>query len=153
MCDYSLENVKSRPAKIGDKITTRRFNLSTIGFSAPEDRRVAVCLLPGTELSFAHEVRGARLWPWSRNVIHHHKTAIFRQLNLNKSYAHHDALEFPDGEVVLLADPVKGQQATVLQLPAVAIASEAPRRAAYVLSSSESRKALSNLFGIPAGRN
>jgi hypothetical protein len=26
MCDYSLYNVKSRPAKIGDKLTTRKFN-------------------------------------------------------------------------------------------------------------------------------
>jgi hypothetical protein len=26
MCDYSLHNVKSRPAKIGDKLTTRKFN-------------------------------------------------------------------------------------------------------------------------------
>jgi hypothetical protein len=80
MCDYSLQGVKTRPAKVGDKLTTHRFNFSTIGFSAPENRRVAVCLRPGTELSFAHEVRQVRLWPWSKNVIHH-KTAIFRQVN------------------------------------------------------------------------
>ena len=152
MCDYSLQNVKTRTAKVGDRLTTRRFNYSTLGFSAPEDKHVAVCILPGTELSFAHEVRRERVWFWTKNVIHH-KTAIFRQLNLDIPLAHHDALEFPDGEVVLLTYLMEGQQATVLQLPAVAIASEAPRRAAYVLSSSESRKALSNLFGIPAGRN
>ena len=44
MCDYSLQNVKTRPAKVGDKLTTRRFNLSTTGFSAPENRHVAVCV-------------------------------------------------------------------------------------------------------------
>ena len=131
MCDYSLHGVKSRPAKVGDKLNTRRFNLSTTGFSAPEDIHVAVCVLPGTELSFANEVRRARLWPWTKNVIHH-KTAIFRQLNLDNPHVHHDALEFPDGAMMLLTYLMEGQQATVLQLPAAAVGSKAPQRAAYV---------------------
>jgi hypothetical protein len=117
MCDYSLHNVKTRPAKVSDKLITHRFNYSTTGFSAPEDPHVAVCVLPGTELSFAHEVQRARLWPWTKNVIGH-KTAVFRQLNLGCPHAHHDALEFPDGEVMLLTYLMEGQQATVLQLPA-----------------------------------
>jgi hypothetical protein len=133
MCDYSLQNVKTRPAKVGDKLTTHRFNYSTTnGFSAPEDRHVAVCVLPGTELSFAHEVRRTRLWPWSKNVIRH-KTAIFRQLNLDNAHAHHDALEFPDGEMMLLTYLMEGQQATVLQLPAASVdATKVQQRAAYV---------------------
>jgi hypothetical protein len=47
----------------------------------------------------------------------------------------HDALEFPDGEMVLLTYLMEGQQATVLQLPATAVESKAPapERAAYVL--------------------
>ena len=57
MCDYSLHNVKSRPAKVGDKLTTRNFGTGTRGFAALEDVSVAVCVLPGTELSFADEVR------------------------------------------------------------------------------------------------
>jgi hypothetical protein len=36
MCDYSLQNVKTRPAKIGDKLFSRRFSSGTGGFSAPE---------------------------------------------------------------------------------------------------------------------
>ena len=56
MCDYSLHNVKSRPAKVGDKLTTRNFGTGTIGFAASEDASLAVCILPGTELSFAGEV-------------------------------------------------------------------------------------------------
>jgi hypothetical protein len=32
--------------------------------------------------------------------------------------AHHDALEFPDGQIVLLTRLCGGQHATVLQLPA-----------------------------------
>ena len=116
MCDYSLHNVKTRPAKVGDKLTTRHFGTGTRGFAASEDAIVAVCLTPGTELSFADEVRRQRFWPWSGSVIKH-KTAIFRQINKEVPYSHHDALEFPDGTIVLLTLLQKGQQATVLQLP------------------------------------
>jgi hypothetical protein len=75
MCDYSLHHVQSRPAKVGDKLTTRDFGLGTRGFAAPEDESVAVCVLPGTELSFAGEVE---CMPRCERVINH-KTAIFRQ--------------------------------------------------------------------------
>jgi hypothetical protein len=116
MCDYSLHNVKTRPAKVDDKLTTRSFGTGTRGFAASEDARVAVCLMPGTELSFTDEVRRQRFWPRSGSVIEH-KTAIFRQINKEVPTSHHDALEFPDGTIVLLTFLEKGQQATVLQLP------------------------------------
>ena len=77
MCDYSLQNVKTRPAKVGDKLVTRRFSSGTSGFAAPENVNVAVCVLPGTELSFACDVRRSRAWPWSRNIIPHN-AAVFR---------------------------------------------------------------------------
>jgi len=80
MCDYSLDTVKTRPAQVGDKLTTRLFKTGTRGFCAPEDASVAVCLLPGTELSFTEEVRRLRPWRWSRGTIKH-RTAIFRQIN------------------------------------------------------------------------
>ena len=92
---------------------------------------VAVCVLPGTELSFREKVRRMRLFPWSK-IVSHSQTAIFRQINQNNPVAHHDALEFPDGQLVLLTYLEEGQQATVLQLPAVAVDTKAPKRAAYV---------------------
>jgi hypothetical protein len=136
MCDYSLHNVKSRPAKIGDKLTTRDFGTGTRGFSASEDASVVVCLRPGTELSFAEDVTvsAAGLAGWWRKAINH-KTAIFRQVNKERVVGHHDALEFPDGRIVLLTFLLEGQQATVLQLPAepkTVIETEAQRRATYV---------------------
>jgi len=136
MCDYSLQSVKSRPAKVGDNLTVHHFGTGTRGFAASEDATVAVCVLPGTELAFADEVKRLqlRLWPWHDKVIKH-KTAIFRQINKEKVVAHHDALEFPDGQIVLLTSPSEGQQATVLQLPAepkTVAELEAQRRAAYV---------------------
>ena len=136
MCDYSLHSIKSPPAKIGDKLTTRDFGTGTRGFAASEDARVVVCVLPGTELAFAHEVKRlpARLWAWQDRVIKH-TTAIFRQVNKEKVATHHDALEFPDGQIVLLTCLSEDQQATVLQLPAeskTAVEAEAQQRVAYV---------------------
>jgi hypothetical protein len=136
MCDYSLHSVKTRPAKVGDKLTTRDFGTGTRGFAAPEDATVAVCVLPGTELAFAHEVKrlSTRLWPWHESVIRH-KTAIFRQINKDKVAAHHDALEFPDGQIMLLTCLSEGQQATVLQLPVepqTAVETQSQRRVAYI---------------------
>jgi hypothetical protein len=79
---------------------------------------VAVCVLPGTELSFADTVTCIpRLLSWRDKVINH-KTAIFRQINKDRAAAHHVALEFPDGQIVLLTLLCEGQLATVLQLPA-----------------------------------
>jgi hypothetical protein len=46
------------------------------------------------------------------------KVARFRRINMGKPNVHHDALEFPDGEIVLLTRLCEGQHATVLQLPA-----------------------------------
>ena len=39
---------------------------------------------------------------------------------MDNAVTHHDALEFPDGQVVLLTRLCEGQVATVLQLPATA---------------------------------
>src|SRR3974390_2325115 len=136
MCDYSLHSIKSRPAKVGDKLTTRYFSTGTRGFAASEDTNVVGCVRPGTELSFAGDVtcQPIGIFGWRDKVIRH-TTAIFRQINREKVAAHHDALEFPDGQIVLLTSLSEGQQATVLQLPAepkTVVESEAQRRAAYI---------------------
>jgi len=132
MCDYSLHHVRSRPAKVGDKLTTRDFNLGTRGFAASEDMNVAVCVLPGTELSFEREVTCVpRMMRWGAKTINH-TTAIFRQINKGWQTAHHDALEFPDGQVVLLTLLTEGQRATVLQLPATGVETKVTQEAACV---------------------
>ena len=119
MCDYSLQNVTSRPAKVGDKLVSTRFPSSTTrGFASVEERNVAVCLLPGTELAFEKEVQCdvGSFFTQGRQIGH--KLARFRQVNKNQSNLHHDALEFPDGQIVLLTKLCEGQHASVLQLPA-----------------------------------
>jgi hypothetical protein len=117
MCDYSLHNVRSRPAKVGDKLTTHHFNTGTRGFAAPEDINMAVCVLPGTELAFATTISRRHPRFFGARTINH-TTAIFRQINKDVPHTHHDALEFPDGQIVLLTALSEGQEATVLQLPA-----------------------------------
>ncbi len=135
MCDYSLHNVASRPARVGEKLTTRDFGTGTRGFAGAEDARVAVCVLPGTELAFAKSVEcgPGSLLEWGRKTLSH-RTAIFRQINKERASAHHDALEFPDGQVVLLTTLQEGQEAVVLQLPAqpmTASETESQKRATY----------------------
>ena len=119
MCDFSLHAVRSRAAKVGDKLVTRDFRTGTRGFADVDDFNVAVCLRPGTEIAFTNnvEIQSAGLLGLRRKTTSH-KTAIFRQINKEKLAAHHDALEFPDGRIVLLTLLCEGQTASVLQLPA-----------------------------------
>jgi hypothetical protein len=37
MCDYSLHSVRTRQAKVGEKLVTHDFGTGTRGFAAPED--------------------------------------------------------------------------------------------------------------------
>src|SRR5258706_616525 len=113
MCDFSLHNVKSRPAKVGEKLTTHNFNTGTCGFAAPEDSTTAVCILPGTELAFSAEVicASSRLFSW-RAISS--RTAGFRQNDKEVPQGHYDALEISGGTPVFLTDLLEGQGATVL---------------------------------------
>jgi hypothetical protein len=139
MCDYSLHAVASRAAKVGDKLVTTQFwNTTTRGFSPIGEPTVAVCLKPGTEVAFEDHVErhlsGFYLaFSRRRTRLLAHKVARFRQINLENRCAHHDALEFPDGQIVLLTHLRVGQRAMVLQLPAQAktgIENQSPERVA-----------------------
>jgi hypothetical protein len=115
MCDYSLHSVRTRPAKVGERLVTHNFGTGTRGFAAPEDCSVALCLLPGTELAFETHVKYQTTLMFRANTGH--TVAIFRQIDKGAPHIHHDALEFPDGEIVLLTRLCEGQKATVLTLP------------------------------------
>jgi hypothetical protein len=78
-----------------------------------------VCLLPGTEVAFEREVECEHIFKVFRSQkLIGEKVARFRQIKMEEPNAHHDALEFPDGQIVLLTRLSEGQHATVLQLPA-----------------------------------
>ena len=118
MCDYSLLHVQSRAAEVGDKLISTGFsNTISRGFAAAGDLNTAICLLPGTEIAFDREVEHENHLG-SAIVRHPATVARFRQIDTQSPYVHHDALEFPDGTIVLLTRLLQGQRATVLQLPA-----------------------------------
>jgi hypothetical protein len=120
MCDYSLEHQISRPAQVGDRLQTTGFQHSTTrGFASCSNLDVAVCLMPGTEIAFDGPVMEEGLFGLNfRPISAGATTARFRHIDEDLPHAHHDALEFPDGKIVLLTRLRPGQRASVLQLPA-----------------------------------
>ena len=120
MCDFSLQHAKSRPAVVADTLVSHNFGRGTVGFKQVDDpigEATAVCLLPGTELAFDKPIK----LRWSADEgksLEGFTTAIFRQRDKDKSSVHHDVLEMPDGQQILLTSLEEGQMATVLQLPA-----------------------------------
>jgi hypothetical protein len=123
MCDYSLHAVASRPAKAGETLVSTKFSGTvTRGFASEAEPDVAVCLLPGTELAFAEDVKCDRAIFWPK--VYHFRVGKFNKVDTKFSSVHHDTIEFPDGSHVLLTNLRTGQHATVLQLPAVAVPEE-----------------------------
>ena len=120
MCDFSLQHAKSRPAVVADKLVSHNFGRGTIGFKSVDDPvgdATAVCILPGTELGFDKAIK--LRWSYNEGTRFEGQftTAIFRQRDKDKPNVHHDVLEMPDGQQVLLTHLEEGQNATVLQLP------------------------------------
>lgn len=119
MCDYSLQHVMSTPAKVGDVLKTTSFGgSSTRGFCAAGEPSVAVCVMPGTELAFEAEIECDRAIGFLPRRKLAARLGRFRQVDLDKPHVHHDAIELPDGEILLVTNLSEGQTATVLQLPA-----------------------------------
>jgi len=136
MCDYSLHDVASRPARVGDELISTRFAASiTRGFATSDEPGVAVCLLPGTEVAFENDVKSEPRFPLFRRRSIKQKVARFRQVDVDQPHKHHDALEFPDGQIVLVTKLIEGQRATVLQLPATAQPAERAQQEAQELAS------------------
>jgi hypothetical protein len=122
MCDYSLHLIASRPAQVADKLVSTDFAQSiTRGFTEIGQPEVAVCLLPGTEIAFDDDVRYDRAFSMFGRARLDQRLARFRQLNIDDPHVHHDALEFPGGQIVMVTRLIPGQTATVLQLPASAM--------------------------------
>jgi len=118
MCDYSLHAVATRPARVGETLITTTFRgTSTRGFASEKEPAVAVCMLPGTELAFAEDVRYDNRWIWTKAI--NFRVGKFGAIDPDVPHRHHDAIEFPDGSRVLVTQLRERQRATVLQLPVV----------------------------------
>ncbi len=119
MCDYSLEHVASRAAAVADRLMVTTFdNTVSRGFAAIDDVNCAVCLRPGTEIAFDQPAVYEHPVTWAQTTVPS-RLARFRQLDTHLPRVHHDALEFENGEIVLLTRLMPGQKATVLQLPSM----------------------------------
>ncbi len=107
MCDYSLEAYKTRPAREGETITTQRFPSGSLGFVAPENNTVAVCLACDTQL------RLANLPASIQKACGTGETAIatFTQLDTT---AYRDAVKFESGKSVTLQQLGIGVSAMIL---------------------------------------
>ena len=122
MCDYSLHAIKTRDAKVGDKLITHQFAGGTTGMCDPSEPEVAVCLRPGTELAFDVPL-------YKRQTMLFRKrydagVAKFVQRVTDSPNLHRDALEMPNGEQVLITLLEPGQHFTVLQLPSIRVPTE-----------------------------
>jgi|SRR5882672_5862009 len=140
MCDYSLEHIESRAAKVGDRLTMSVFSNSiTRGFvEEGKGNAVAVCLRPGTEVSFDEDIKADHaLGFFPVRTFIGVKTAKFTQINPDDPHQHHDALELSDGRIILLTRLVARQHATVLQLPVVPVKVAELEKAEPVLEPAE----------------
>src|SRR3954469_6246429 len=123
MCDYSLHAVKTRPAEVGETLISTTFRgTSTRGFASEREPEVAVCMLPGTELAFAEDVKYDNRWIWTKAI--NFRVGKFGAIDPDVPHRHHDAIEFPDGSNVLVTQLCEGQRVTVLQLPVTQQATE-----------------------------
>lgn len=124
MCDYSLNGIASRPARVGDRIVSTRFAATfDRGFGLLGARDIAICLMPGTEIAFdgnaVIEPELLSLPKWNIGEC----LARFRHVNHGDPLLPRDAVEFIGGEIVPVMRLAEGQVATVIQLPSARAAS------------------------------
>ena len=109
MCDYSLEMYGSRPAREGELYVSTRFPSGSIGFAAPGDPRVPVCVQCDTRVVLtdipASMQRAYGIGPEVETVFAQRETGLYR-----------DGLRLKDGRFVSLQDLPTGVGAYVPSL-------------------------------------
>ena len=74
---------------------------------------------PGSELAFKENItEGGSFFSLWNAKVHDYKVGKVVQINTDNAYMHHDAIELPDGKIVLINNLNANTKATVLQLPA-----------------------------------
>jgi hypothetical protein len=97
MCDYSLEAYRSRPARIGERYETSRFESYTVGFVAPGDRATAVCMACDTKLRLEGIPEGIQR---AFGVSANEEVTFVRFENRR----HHDGVRFTNGSQISLQE-------------------------------------------------
>ena len=97
MCDYSLEAYRSRPARLGERYETHRFESYSIGFIAPGDPSIAVCMACDTKL----RLEGIPDRVQRAYFVSPQEEVIFTRLEKGP---HHDGVRFANGAEVTLQE-------------------------------------------------
>ena len=113
MCDYSLEAYRSRPARLGERYETHRFQSYSIGFIAPGDPSTAICMACDMKL----RLEGIPEVIQRSLCLSANEDVTFTRL---EGGPHHDGVRFHNGaELALqkLGPGVKGYIYNALSLP------------------------------------
>lgn len=95
MCDYSLEMYRFRPAVAGERYETRRFSSGSVGFVAPGDGGIAICMACDTRL----ELVG--IPPALQQSLDVEETSAATFVRIEEG-PYHDGVRFPNGAEVTL---------------------------------------------------
>ena len=109
MCDYSLEMYGSRPAREGELYVATRFPTGSIGFAAPGDPRVPVCVQCDTKVVLTDIPAAMQtaygVGPEARTIFAQRDTGLYR-----------DGLRLEDGRFISLQDLLPGVGAYIPSL-------------------------------------
>lgn len=119
MCDYSLEHYQSRPARQGEEYVTHRFASGSIGFVAPNEPSVAVCMTCDMRL----KLQGLPVLMQARLKVALVEVVTFTRLD---SGLYRDGVRFDNGQLLSLQDLGPGLKAELVDALANPIPARAP---------------------------
>ncbi|HVZ06062.1 hypothetical protein [Hyphomicrobium sp.] len=108
MCDYSLEMYRSRPAQEGEEYISNKFPTGSVGFVAPGDQSVAICMDCDTELKLANIPAHLR----EQAGLGETEFATFTQMD---GPYHRDSIRFRNGKVLTLQQLGPGVTASLVE--------------------------------------
>ena len=97
MCDYSLEAYRSRPAQLGERYETHRFESYSVGFVAPGDPSTAVCM----ECDMKLRLEGIPERVQRAKCVLANEDVTFARIEKG---VHHDGVRFGNGAEVTLQE-------------------------------------------------
>ena len=103
MCDYSLEMYGSRPAREGELYVTTRFPSGSIGFAAPGDPRIPVCVQCDTRVVLTDI-------PFTMQATYGIGSEVETIFAQRETGLYRDGLRLKDGRFVSLAGPAAGRR-------------------------------------------
>ena len=106
MCDYSLEMYGSRPAREGELYVTTCFPSGSIGFAAPGDPRIPVCVQCDTKVVLTDI-------PVAMQATYGIGTEVDTTFAQHETGLYRDGLRLADGRFVSLQDLQPGIRAYV----------------------------------------